>query len=89
MSQTVLPAKWLKLLSDPYAVLGISVAADERRILKRYHALAKLLHPDRYAKRDNAEQELAKAIFTCLINPAYEQLKRTQKRAEKMLMLRL
>ncbi|MFN6572054.1 DnaJ domain-containing protein [Dendronalium sp. ChiSLP03b] len=89
MSQSALSAKWLKQLSDPYAVLGISVAADERRILKRYHALAKLLHPDRHTKSNNGEQELAKTIFTCLINPAYEQLKQTQKRAETIATLRL
>ncbi|MBD2253119.1 J domain-containing protein [Nostoc parmelioides] len=80
MSQTFLPAEWLKQLSDPYAVLGIPVTADEKKILTRYHVLAKLLHPDRYTKNNHLEKELATAIFTCLVNPAYEQLKNQQKR---------
>ncbi len=80
MSQTFLPPEWLEQLCDPYAVLGISVSADDRQIYKRYHTLAKLLHPDRYAKSFNPEQELATAIFSHLINPAYEQLKHRHKR---------
>ncbi|MBH8552802.1 DnaJ domain-containing protein [Nostocaceae cyanobacterium CENA357] len=89
MSQTAFPAKWLKQLSDPYAVLGVSVVANEEQILKRYRILVKLLHPDRYAKNNNVEQKLVTAIFTCLINPAYEQLKRTQKRANVIVQLRI
>ncbi|MBW4425716.1 MAG: DnaJ domain-containing protein [Nostoc desertorum CM1-VF14] len=80
MSQTFLPPKWLEQLCDPYAVLGISVIADDRQIFKRYHTLAKLLHPDRYTKSCNPDSELATAIFSRLINPAYEQLKHRQKR---------
>jgi len=89
MSQNTLPAAWLKLLSDPFAVLGIPVTADERQILQCYRALAKQLHPDRYAQNGDAEQKLATAIFTRLINPAYEQVKHTQKRAETIATLRL
>jgi len=88
MSQTFLPPKWLEQLFDPYAVLGISVTADERQILKRYHTLAKLLHPDRYTKSHNSDQELATAILSNLINPAYEQLKHTQKRSNAIAGLR-
>ncbi|MBD2729253.1 DnaJ domain-containing protein [Nostoc sp. FACHB-892] len=80
MSQTFLPPKWLEQLCDPYAVLGISVIADDRQIFKRYHTVAKLLHPDRYTKSCNSDPELATAIFSRLINPAYEQLKHRQKR---------
>lgn len=89
MSQTSLPREWLELLFDPYAVLGISVNADERLISKRYHAIAKLLHPDNYSKTHKPDQELAKAIFTSLINPAYEQLKQTKQRLSVMAVLRL
>jgi len=88
MSQTFLPPKWLEQLCDPYAVLGISVIADDRQIFKRYHSLAKLLHPDRNAKNCNPDQELATAIFSHLINPAYEQLKHRQKRLIAIAMLR-
>jgi tetratricopeptide (TPR) repeat protein len=88
MSQTFLSPEWLEQLCDPYAVLGISVSADDRQIYKRYHTLAKLLHPDRYAKSSNPEQELATAIFSHLINPAYEQLKHRHKRLIAIAMLR-
>jgi tetratricopeptide (TPR) repeat protein len=88
MSQTFLPPKWVEKLCDPYAVLGISVIADDRQFLKRYHALAKLLHPDRYAKNSNSDQQLATAIFSHLINPAYEQLKHRQNRLVAIAMLR-
>ncbi|BAB74678.1 J domain-containing protein [Anabaena sp. FACHB-709] len=80
MSQTSLPTEWLKQLSDPYAVLGIPVTADEKKILTRYHVLAKLLHPDRYTNDNSLEKELATATFTCLVNPAYEQLKNKHER---------
>ncbi|MEH2236550.1 DnaJ domain-containing protein [Nostoc sp.] len=88
MSQTFLPPEWLEKLCDPYAVLGISVSADDRQIFKRYHTLAKLLHPDRYTKSCNPDQELATAIFSHLINPAYEQLKHRHKRFIAIAMLR-
>jgi len=77
MSQTFLPPKWLEQLCHPYAVLGISVAADDRQILKRYHTLGKLLHRDRYPKSLNPDQELASAIFSHLIKPVYEQLEKS------------
>ncbi|MEH1767580.1 J domain-containing protein [Nostoc sp.] len=88
MSQTFLPSKWLEQLCDPYAVLGISVSADDRQIFKRYHTLAKLLHPDRYAKSCNPDQQLATAILNYLINPAYQQLKHRHKRWIAIAMLR-
>ncbi|MEH2054121.1 J domain-containing protein [Nostoc sp.] len=88
MSQIFLPPKWLEQLYDPYAVLGISVSADDRQIFKRYHTLAKLLHPDRYAKSCNPDQQLATAILSYLINPAYEQLKHRHKRLIAIAMLR-
>lgn len=88
MSQTFLPPEWLQQLTDPYAVLGVSVAADERRITKRYRTLAKLLHPDRYANTDKTTAQLATAVFTRLINPAQEKLKHHESRADIVAMLR-
>ncbi|MEH2108845.1 J domain-containing protein [Nostoc sp.] len=88
MSQTFLPPEWFKQLCDPYAVLGISVSADDHQIFKRYHTLAKLLHPDRHTKSSNPDQELATAILSYLINPAYEQLKNRHKRLIAIAMLR-
>ena len=89
MSQNPLQPEWLKQLSDPYAVLGISVAADDRRILKRYRQMAKLLHPDRYNSGSDADKQLATQLFARLINPAYEKLKQQKSRAETMALLRL
>jgi tetratricopeptide (TPR) repeat protein len=88
MSQTYLTPQWLEMLSDPYAVLGVPVAADERRIIKRYYSLAKLLHPDRYINDRNENKQLAQVILTHLINPAYEYLiKQSDSRSNNLAML--
>ncbi|MDJ0795624.1 MAG: DnaJ domain-containing protein [Calothrix sp. MO_167.B12] len=80
MSQTFLHSEWLQQLVDPYAVLGISVGADEHQILRRYRSLARRLHPDRYHRNNSPDHKLAQAIFTRLINPAYEQIKSIKNR---------
>ena len=85
MSHNSLSTEWLNLLIDPYAILGLSVNADERHISQRYYILAKQLHPDINNKPDS---ELARAVFTQLINPAYEQLKQTNKRLNALAILR-
>jgi hypothetical protein len=43
MPQADFSTEWVHRFTDPYALLGVSVAADDRRILKRYHAIAKQL----------------------------------------------
>lgn len=88
MSKTSLPLEWLEQLFDPYAVLGVSVNADERQIVKRYYALAKLLHPDNYTTSQNQNGDLANHIFTHLINPAYAPLKHKQKRLNVLIEMR-
>ncbi|MBF2049140.1 J domain-containing protein [Leptolyngbya sp. NK1-12] len=89
MSQISFSSEWLSQLSDPYAVLGLSVAADERRVLKRYHTIAKLLHPDTLIAADPAIQTLAGHILAKLVNPAYQRLKQEKERAETIALLRL
>ncbi|MBW4541623.1 MAG: tetratricopeptide repeat protein [Myxacorys chilensis ATA2-1-KO14] len=89
MRSSTFSPDWLKKLSDPYAVLGVSVAADDRRVLKRYHAIAKVLHPDHYLSADPAERDFANGLFARLINPAYEKIKQEKGRAEVMATLRL
>ncbi len=79
---------WLKKLSDPYAVLGVSVAADDRRVLKRYRFVAKILHPDRYTSTDPELGELATQLFARLVSPAYQQIKQEKGRTEAVAMLR-
>jgi curved DNA-binding protein CbpA len=88
MSRNSLSTEWLNLLIDPYAVLVVSVNADQRQISNRYYTLAKQLHPDNYINKNEPEQELAQIVFTQLINPAYEKLKQTKKRLNTIALLR-
>lgn len=89
MTQLSFSQDWLNQLSDPYAILGLSIAADERRLLKRYRTIAKLLHPDSFATSDPADKELASQIFARLVNPAYQTLKQEGDRTEILATLRL
>ncbi|MEO0534869.1 MAG: J domain-containing protein [Cyanobacteria bacterium P01_A01_bin.123] len=88
MAPEPLSHDWLKQFSDPYATLGLSVAADERRLLKRYRQVAKRLHPDVQANNDESTQELARQIITRLVNPAYQRLKIDKSRSETLATLR-
>jgi curved DNA-binding protein CbpA len=88
MSQVPFSADWLKQFSDPYAVLGLSVTADDRRILKRYRSVAKLLHPDSHATATEDTRDLASQLFARLVSPAYQKLKQDKGRAETLAMLR-
>ncbi|MBW4523108.1 MAG: DnaJ domain-containing protein [Scytolyngbya sp. HA4215-MV1] len=99
MSPGTLPQDWLTKFTDPYALLGVSVAADDRRILKRYRNIAKLLHPDSYVASDAALGEFASTsetslgefasqLFARLVNPAYQKIKQEKGRAETSAILR-
>lgn len=89
MAQIPFSTEWLKQFSDPYAVLGLSVTADDRRVLRRYRSVAKQLHPDTYVNIDEAVKRLASQLLAQLINPAYQQLKQDKGRAEVTAMLRI
>jgi curved DNA-binding protein CbpA len=89
MPQIVFSNDWLTHLSDPYAVLGISLAADDRRVLKQYHTVAKCLHPDRHIGKDAATHAFVGQLVAKLINPAYEQLKQEKHRSEVIALLRI
>jgi curved DNA-binding protein CbpA len=89
MPQTSFSLEWLHQFSDPYAVLGLSLAADERRILKRYRTVAKLLHPDGQGMAEPQMRELASHLFARLVNPAYQKLKQEKERSETLAILRL
>lgn len=86
--QMFLSADWLNQFSDPYAVLGISVTADDRRVLKRYRSVAKLLHPDRFINNQPNERQQATLMFGRLVNPAYQKVKQEKNRAETLATLR-
>lgn len=87
MSQTPSP-EWLQQISDPYAVLGLSVAADNSRVLKRYRTIAKLLHPDSFAIGETPHKSLASQMLAQVVNPSYQRLKQENGRAETLAMLR-
>ncbi|HIK13720.1 MAG TPA: DnaJ domain-containing protein [Leptolyngbyaceae cyanobacterium M33_DOE_097] len=89
MAKGSLPADWIERFTDPYSVLGVSVTADDRRVLKRYRAVAKLLHPDALALLDSETQEFATQLFARIVNPAYQKLKQEKNRAESSALLRL
>ncbi|MBW4472017.1 MAG: DnaJ domain-containing protein [Stenomitos rutilans HA7619-LM2] len=89
MSQSALPSEWLTNFSDPYAVLGVSLAADDRRVLKRYRSVAKLLHPDHNIPEEDTTKDLASQLFARLVNPAYQKLKQEKGRKENVSLLRL
>jgi tetratricopeptide (TPR) repeat protein len=88
MSSSAFSPDWIKQFPDPYAVLGVSVTADERRIAKRYRQVAKRLHPDQQLKADEETRQFANQILTCLVNPAYQRLKQDKGRAETLATLR-
>ena len=78
--------------SDPFALLGISVSADEKRIAKRYRHIAKHLHPDALSGEATAlglTQEIAAQVIARIVNPSYQKLKHEKTRQETLTMLRL
>ncbi|MBE7385297.1 MAG: DnaJ domain-containing protein [Leptolyngbya sp. SIO1E4] len=88
MTSSAFPSDWIKKFSDPYAILGVSVTADERRIAKRYRQVAKQLHPDQQLNADEVVREFAGQILTRLVNPAYQRIKQDKGRLETLATLR-
>lgn len=92
MSKTELFAKLIPLVdADPFALLGVSVSADEKEIAKRYRQIAKQLHPDAIAQSATADtdQALAAEAIARIINPSYQKLKHAKGRQEALINLRL
>jgi tetratricopeptide (TPR) repeat protein len=89
MAQQAFSADWLQRLADPYAILGISVAADEKRLFKRYRTVAMRLHPDRFVQANKSAGAAAEQLIARTINPAYEKVKQEKNRAEVTALLRL
>lgn len=88
MTNSSLSSDWLQQFSDPYAVLGVSIAADDRRVLSRYRTIAKLLHPDSNTLADEDSRQFATELFTRIVNPAYQKIKQEKGRAENAALLR-
>ncbi|MEB3290970.1 MAG: DnaJ domain-containing protein [Leptolyngbya sp.] len=87
-SPSPLSPAWFSQFSDPYAVLGVAVTADDRRILKRYHQVAKRLHPDVQDKTDEDQEAFITQSLAKLVNPAYQRLKQEKQRSEVLATLR-
>ncbi len=94
MPQADFSTEWVHRFIDPYALLGVSVAADDRRILKRYHAIAKQLHADTLINTPGDPEALAELkqfatqVLSKLVNPAYQRLKQDKGRSEVLATLR-
>ena len=88
MTDTRFSSTWLDQYKDPFAVLGLSVVADDNRVLKRYRSVVKLLHPDRFVGGNTHEQASATQFLSHLVNPAYKKLKQHRGRAESLAELR-
>jgi curved DNA-binding protein CbpA len=89
MTQSSLVSEWVTQFNDPFAVLGIAVTADDRRVQKRYRNAAMNLHPDRYIDADGEVREFTEKLLTRLINPAYEKLRQDSERKECLAILRI
>lgn len=88
MTDTRFSSTWLDQYTDPFAILGLSVVADDKRVLTRYRSVVKLLHPDRFVGGNPEEQASATQFLSRLVNPAYKKLKQRRGRAESLAELR-
>jgi curved DNA-binding protein CbpA len=80
--------EWIQQFSDPYAVLGVSISADDRRVLRRFRSIAKLLHPDSLRDAPEEDQQFANQLFAKVVNQNYQRLKQEKGRAEVAALLR-
>jgi tetratricopeptide (TPR) repeat protein len=80
---------WLKYLSDPFSVVGVSVLADDKRASKRYRSVAKILRPDISVNTDPETGEFIAQLFARFVNPSYEKIKQEKGRAETLALMRL
>jgi tetratricopeptide (TPR) repeat protein len=83
------PLEWLSYLSDPFAVLGVSVLADDKRASKRYRTVAKILRPDTIVSTDLEKGKFIEQLFARLVNQGYEKIKQEKVRAEALALMRL
>jgi len=74
--------------SDYFSCLGLpqKLQLDRQEMEKRFYGLSRRLHPDRYARRPEAERRLAEEA-TARLNDAYRTLKDPVARAEYLLEL--
>ncbi|MEM1367563.1 MAG: DnaJ domain-containing protein [Cyanobacteria bacterium P01_H01_bin.15] len=69
-------------IEDHYAILGVPLGTDFKSLRLRYLKVASKLHPDTCKAKSAQEKQLAGAILSRLVNPAYEFLSREKNRRE-------
>ncbi|MEM8779922.1 MAG: J domain-containing protein [Cyanobacteria bacterium P01_G01_bin.49] len=74
-------------LTDHYAILGVPISADSRKVRQRYLEIAYILHPDTFQGEKQSEKTRANKILSKLVNPAYETLSKDRSRIEYSLVL--
>ncbi len=74
-------------LMDHFAILGVSIDAEQEEIRERYLKIAYKLHPDTCRTHTPDEKEQAHQLLSKLVNPAYEHLGRDLSREEFRLVL--
>lgn len=76
-------------VTDHHAVLGFSLAADPKKVRKRYLKVARQLHPD--SLRDVPEEQRKKAseLLSKMVNPAYEALSQEKSAKEHQILLKM
>lgn len=67
-----------------FEILGVPVAADDAMLTRRFHELARIYHPDRWAAADAATQSSA-LDSSAIVNDAYRTLRDPFTRAEYLL----
>ncbi|NEP61085.1 MAG: tetratricopeptide repeat protein [Symploca sp. SIO2G7] len=81
--------EWIAVIEkDPYAALGLSLNAEDRRILKRYRQIAKLLHPDVQVGSSAPISQASEQLIARIVNPAYQRLKQEKSRSEVLANMR-
>lgn len=65
--------------TDHHAILGIPLDADVKEVRKQYLKITRGLHPDTCKAESEAEKKQADQLLSKLVNPAYEQLSKSNR----------
>ncbi|MFM7716706.1 MAG: DnaJ domain-containing protein, partial [Microcystis sp.] len=74
-------------LIDHFAILGVSIDAEQEEIRERYLKIAYKIHPDTCRTYTTDEKKRANQLLSKLVNPAYEHLSHDLSREEFRLVL--
>lgn len=88
MSFAINQGLFLLGIVDHYAILGLPVDAESNKVRKAYLKIAQRLHPDTCKAEGDEEKQLASALLSNLVNPAYEQLSKPNSWSEYQVILK-